>query len=699
MAKKYIYQEGNLCGYNWLLTTLISISSSINQSSEAYNDIKYGCGYATDHISYQQNGALKTESNYDNSHYFILDKNNNSSLDFNGYKYIAIEYEIEGDDSQIANCEVTINGEYIINSNQNTNRTIAKIEIPQDREYSYDPTIIIGTENIKSENYETKKLKIYNIWLETESNNLYNLTSGFINKLINKIKQELSKKVDKEEGKVLSSNDFTNEDKSLLDDLRVKGINISDIKRLTIESGELQLTKDKYQIADVSSGTKILMPEIGISEWCVEINLIINAKEDMILEFDDIKWKEIPRIKNGFDYILSFTCTDNIWYGEIIEYRKFEKSYLYKNGDECSALSGGWDYIWVQNWSYGAGTLVNPSEYSKEEYGWAKCEEYIEYQGYNYGSNYGYMQYFQTANAIDFSNYTKMYVEYSIEKYTYEDGSEADYGGTPIHIKVGNTALMSKGTLTPKTVGKFDISSITDSQKVGFGMMVERGYETRTNKLKVYKIWLEGEETKTDQEIIYERITTLEDQTSTINTTLSNKVDKIDGKSLSTEDFTTFYKEKLDNLEAISAQIVDELPEIGDKNCYYFVPDNQSEGANNDFYVTFMYFETLGWKTIGTTKIDLKDYVTFAYLYENNYNKVETDSKLQTKANASDVYTKTQVDTSLALKANSADVYNKTEADDKFQTKIQILTQEEYDALVTAGTVDSNATYLIKSDL
>ena len=180
---------------------------------------------------------------------------------------------------------------------------------------------------------------------------------------------------------------------------------------------------------------------------------------------------------------------------------------------------------------------------------------------------------------------------------------------------------------------------------------------------------------------------------------LDNYVLKEEGKRLSTEDFTTFYKEKLDNLEAISAQIVDELPETGDKNCYYFVPDNQSEGTNNDFYVTFMYFETLGWKTIGTTKIDLKDYVTFAHLYENNYNKVETDSKLQTKANVSDVYTKTQVDTALALKANSADVYNKTEADEKFQTKIQILTQEEYDALITAGTVDTNTTYLIKSDL
>lgn len=622
MAKKYIYQEGNLCGYNWLLTTLISISSSMNQSSEAYNDVKYGCGYAIDHIFYQQNGTLKTESNYDNSHYFVLDKNNNSSLDFNGYKYIAIEYEIEGDDSQIANCEVTINGEYIINSNQNTNRTIAKIEISQDREYSYDPTIIIGTSNIKSEDYETKKLKIYNIWLETESNILYNLTNGFINKLINKIKQELSKKVDKEEGKVLSSNDFTNEDKSLLDDLRIKGINISDIKRLTIESRELQLTKDKYQIADVSSGTKILMPEIDISEWCVEINLILNAKEDMILEFDDIKWKEIPRIKNGFDYILSFTYTDNIWYGEVIEYRKFEKSYLYKNGDECSALSGGWS-----KGSFNQGTAEN-------------IEGYLNLLPN--GSVF-------TIKSINLSNYSKIYIELQSNLLIFRIDT------TLSHNENWYDKEYMKITKPNKSIVEIDISTVEGEKQLGF-----QAWEAGANA-KIYKIWLEGEETKTDQEIIYERIATLEDQTSTINTTLTNKVDKIDGKGLSTEDFTTFYKEKLDNLEAISAQIVDELPETGDKNCYYFVPDNQSEGTNNDFYVTFMYFETLGWKTIGTTKIDLKDYVTFAYLWENNYTK--------------------------------------TEVDDKFQTKIQILSQAEYDALVTAGTVDTNTTYLIKSDL
>lgn len=263
------------------------------------------------------------------------------------------------------------------------------------------------------------------------------------------------------------------------------------ITRVNVEQGVLQLVLYKYQIAEVPSGTEIRMPKCEKDNRYININLIINAKEDKTLVFGDIKWKEKPNIVAGYDYILSFTCVNGIWYGEWTEYKEFEKAWLYKNGDECSALSGGWNYIWVQNWSYGAGTLVNPSEYSKEKYGWAKREEYMEYQGYNYGTNYGYLQYFQTANAIDFSNYTKMYVEYSIEKYTYEDGSEYDYGGTPIHIKVGNTTLMSKGALTPKTVGEFDVSSITDSQKVGFGMMAERGYETKTNKLKIYKIWLE----------------------------------------------------------------------------------------------------------------------------------------------------------------------------------------------------------------
>ena len=292
---------------------------------------------------------------------------------------------------------------------------------------------------------------------------------------------------------------------------------ISDIKNLSIESGTLQLTNDKYQTATISSSTKINMPEVDIEDQCVKINLIIiKANQDLVLQFDDIKWIEIPHIKNGFDYIFSFVYINKIWYGQVTEYRKFEKSYLYKDGDECVTLSGGWDYIWVQNWSYGAGTVVNPDEYSKEKYGWAKREDCIEYQGYHYGLNYGYMQYFQTVNAINFSNYAKMYVEYSIEKHTDEDGSEEDVS-TPVHIKVGNTTLMSKRALTYKTIGEFDVSSISGSQKVGFGLMAETAYTSKTNKLKIYKIWLEGNETKTDKEIIYEDIGNLQNQINNLS--------------------------------------------------------------------------------------------------------------------------------------------------------------------------------------
>ena len=338
-----------------------------------------------------------------------------------------------------------------------------------------------------------------------------------------------------------------------------------------------------------------------------------------------------------------------------------------------------WNYGDTSPWKTGK---VDPVEGEK-------TEQYISCIGEDGpGVDDGFYRWVQTANELDLTNFNNLYVDFSIES--------TGYG--PVKLRVGNKLLLSSNVITERNTVKFDISDITTG-RIKFGNTDGQHYNYNCALIRIYRMWLEGEETKTDQEIIYERITTLEDQTSTINTTLTNKVDKIDGKGLSTEDFTTFYKEKLDNLEAISAKIVNELPETGDKNCYYFVPDNQSEGTNNDFYVTFMYFETLGWKTIGTTKIDLKDYVTFAYLYENNYNKVETNSKLQTKANVSDVYTKEESDTALALKANSADVYNKTEADEKFQTKIQILTQEEYDALVTAGTVDTNTTYLIKSDL
>lgn len=279
MKKKYIYKEGDLCGVNWELTTLIAISSSMQQSVSIYNDEKYGCGFAKDHIFYQQNNLLKLEKGIDNAHYFVADKESNNSFNFNDYKYIAIEYSIEGNDSQTANCEVGINGQNILSSNKNTNRTIAKVEIPPNREYSYDPTISIGISEIKSENYETKKLKIYNIWLETESTHLNNLTDNFLIKFINKIKQELFKKVNKEEGKGLSTNDFTNFYKEKLDNLEISSIN--------------------YKITNV-------LPEVGEKNYIYFVPDNIQQENNIYVEFMylESKWEIIGTTKvNLADYI------------------------------------------------------------------------------------------------------------------------------------------------------------------------------------------------------------------------------------------------------------------------------------------------------------------------------------------------------------------------------------------------------------
>ena len=205
----------------------------MNQSASSYNDEKYGCAYKTDHILYQQNNVLKTEKGKDNAHYFSIDTNISPTLSVNGYKYIAIDYEITGEDSQIANCEVTVNGEYIINSNENTNRTVAKIEIPASRQSSYDPSIEIGSS--RTTNNETKQLKIYNIWLETEPEpeKFYNLTKSFLLSFIEKIKKELLKKVDKEDKKGLSTNDYTDDDKNKVNQIDTINSNIENIEEIT----------------------------------------------------------------------------------------------------------------------------------------------------------------------------------------------------------------------------------------------------------------------------------------------------------------------------------------------------------------------------------------------------------------------------------------------------------------------------------
>lgn len=68
------------------------------------------------------------------------------------------------------------------------------------------------------------------------------------------------------------------------------------------------------------------------------------------------------------------------------------------------------------------------------------------------------------------------------------------------------------------------------------------------------------------------KINKLEKEIETIKTTISNKVDKINGKGLSTNDFTNEYKNKIDNIETTSTP---STPVIinSDSGSYYVTPE------------------------------------------------------------------------------------------------------------------------------
>lgn len=249
------------------------------------------------------------------------------------------------------------------------------------------------------------------------------------------------------------------DDKAVESTNEFKDVFSTKITTVEVIDGVLQLTKDKYQIAEVPSGTEIRMPESIKADEYTNINLIINAKEDKFFVFDDIKWKEKPNLQAGYDYVISFTCINNIWYGEWLEYREFEKSYLYKNGDECTAVTGGW--------SFGNG-WGSPCA--------LKGEECIYLNKDRVSSGTGIHDYCYTNKKVNFSNYAKLYID-------------AKTSGMKVGDSITSNGMENewvRGLSSPNARKIFEID-VSEKKDEYIFLIQCNNYDW----VEIYKIWLE----------------------------------------------------------------------------------------------------------------------------------------------------------------------------------------------------------------
>lgn len=113
--------------------------------------------------------------------------------------------------------------------------------------------------------------------------------------------------------------------------------------------------------------------------------------------------------------------------------------------------------------------------------------------------------------------------------------------------------------------------------------------------------------------------------------------------------------------------VVDSLPQTGVKGTIYLIRNDEETGSN--FYDEYIYLngDNPRWEKIGTTEVDLSNY----------YNKTETDTLLNSKANTATTYTKTEVDTLLTNKADTSTTYTKTETNTLLNTKQDTITDIE----------------------
>ena len=155
--------------------------------------------------------------------------------------------------------------------------------------------------------------------------------------------------------------------------------------------------------------------------------------------------------------------------------------YLYKEGDECSDVTGGWEFGYMYNSAYG----ITETPTMK------KNTDNIYMQQNQGSTSMGQRTHVITNNKIDVTNYSKLKIVLTINGAfenricltdVYQTGKITSYNGA---IVVANT---TKDTSVVMKEYELDISSISSSYYVNHSLHSVGG----TKKTTIHKIWLEA---------------------------------------------------------------------------------------------------------------------------------------------------------------------------------------------------------------
>ena len=216
----------------------------------------------------------------------------------------------------------------------------------------------------------------------------------------------------------------------------------------------VNLTKKHGQYSvGLASGTTVVLPIVAEGEY-VNIDYMFYADSDLVLVFDDnIKWSHQPIIQAGRTYKFSFWHVEGTWYCEWVKLERYLKDYIYKAGDTCNALTGGYHYAGASN-SNGRLSIVAYTPYSSSAYADAT-----------------------TKNSIDLTNYNKLYIELDCTN-TYI-----------VRILIGGAIVLNVGTTARKIIA-IDVSSITGLKNIDFKAIAY----SSTSTLNIYNAWFEKNE-------------------------------------------------------------------------------------------------------------------------------------------------------------------------------------------------------------